>query len=112
MTNRIQDDAQKMKLLIREAEAVTDEAAMLYARLKQTMLASRRNPDVPVATGQAALRRLGEAEAKLHDASSNLFRVHSELNALIPVIAGDEGDLIPTEVQASAADLSVKAEAA
>lgn len=101
MTERIKTDAKKMKLLIREAEAVTDEAAMVYAALKQHMLASRRNPDVPVGLGQAALRRLSEAEDKLLAASTNLLRTHSELNALIPVVASDDDDVMPTDVQAA-----------
>ena len=100
MTDRIVSDAYKMKKLIREAEAVTDEAALLYAKLKQTMIGARQNPDVPVATGQAALRRLGEAEASLFTASSNLFRVHKELSSLAEVYAG--ADDIPTDIIPSA----------
>jgi len=97
MTDRIVNDAYKMKKLIREAEAVTDEAALLYSKLKQSMIMARQNPDVPVATGQSALRRLNEAEQGLFSASSNLFRVHSELSILAEVHAEGEGE-IPTNV--------------
>lgn len=96
MSDRVVSDAYKIKKLIREAEAVTDEATLLYSRLKQAMISSRQNPDVPLATGQAALRRLNEAENQILSASSNLFRVHNELSDLARVFAGNE-DGMPTE---------------
>lgn len=96
MSDRVVADAYKIKKLIREAEAVTDEATLLYSRLKQAMIASRQNPDVPLATGQIALRRLNEAENQIMSASSNLFRVHNELSDIAREFAGQE-DPIPTE---------------
>lgn len=96
MSDRVLSDAHKIKKLMREAEAVTDEATLLYSRLKQAMIASRQNPDVPVATGQIALRRLNEAESQIMSASSNLFRVHNELSDLARVFAAEDGGL-PTE---------------
>lgn len=91
MTDTIRNDALQLKKLIREAEAVTDEATLIYARLKQAMVASRQNPEVPVATGQRAMVRLSRAEQQILEASTNLFRVHEELSRIAPVFGlGDE----------------------
>lgn len=63
MENRIRADAHNLKKLIREAEALADEALIAMARLKQAMLSARQNPEVEVNTGQRALLRLTEAES-------------------------------------------------
>lgn len=51
MTDRILTDAHNLKKLIREAEALADESIIAMARLKQTMLAARQNPEIEVDTG-------------------------------------------------------------
>lgn len=97
MDNRILTDAQHLKKLVREAEALADEAIIAMARLKQAMLAARQNPEVGVSTGQRALVRLTEAESQGLAMSSNLFRVHDELSKVAHVHAGGDSG-IPTKV--------------
>ena len=71
MTDKIGMDAQTLRKLIREAEAVSDEAMIALARLKQAMLVARQNPDVPVDIGQRAIMRLSQAESQAMSMSSN-----------------------------------------
>lgn len=101
MTNRILSDAQNLKKLIREAEALADESMMAFARLKQAMLAARQNPAVGVDTGQRALMRLNQAEAQAMSMSTSLLRVHDELSRVArEKMAGDQD--IPTVVEPDA----------
>lgn len=105
MENRIIADAHNLKKLIREAEALADEAIIAMARLKQAMLAARQNPAIEVNTGQRALLRLTEAESQAMAMSTNLLRVHDELSKVAKVHAGgDEG--IPTTIPPSDVELS------
>lgn len=100
MENRILADAQNLKKLIREAEALADEAIIAMARLKQAMLTARQNPEVEVNTGQRALLRLTEAESQALAMSTSLLRVHDELSKVARVhAAGDIGT--PTIITAS-----------
>ena len=93
MDNRIAADAHNLKKLIREAEALADEAIIAMARLKQAMLSARQNPMVEVNTGQRAMLRLTEAESHALSMSTNLLRVHDELTKVARVHAGgDMGD--------------------
>lgn len=101
MTDRILSDAHNLKKLIREAEALADEAIIAMARLKQAMLAARQNPEVEVHTGQRALMRLTEAESQALSMSTNLLRVHDELSKVARVHAGGDGGM-PTEIPATA----------
>lgn len=95
MNDRIIADAQNLKKLIREAEALADESIIAMARLKQAMLAARQNPHIEVHTGQRALMRLTEAESQALAMSTTLLRVHAELSKVAEVhAAGDTG--IPT----------------
>lgn len=92
MDNRILADAHNLKKLVREAEALADEAIIAMARLKQAMLAARQNPEIEVHTGQRALLRLTEAESLGLSMSTNLLRVHDELSKVARVhAAGDFG---------------------
>jgi hypothetical protein len=103
MTDIIQSDAQTLRKLIREAEAVSDEAMIAMARLKQAMLAARQNPEVPVHTGQRAIMRLVQAESEAVAMSSNLFRVHSELLDIARTVGGiDDDGRSPIEGNATA----------
>lgn len=107
MNDRIMTDAQQLKKLIREAEAIADESIIAMARLKQAMLAARQNPLVEVHTGQRALMRLTEAEGQAMAMSTNLLRVHDELTKVARVHAGGDGDLetvIPDTAVAARAD--------
>lgn len=107
MEDRILADAYNLKKLIREAEALADEAIIAMARLKQAMLAARQNPDVEVHTGQRALLRLTEAESQALAMSTNLLRVHDELSKVAQVHAGGDSGIPttipPAEVNAPAA---------
>lgn len=107
MNDRILTDAQQLKKLVREAEAIADESIIAMARLKQAMLAARQNPSVEVHTGQRALMRLTEAESQAMAMSTNLLRVHDELSKVARVHAGGDGDLhthIPPEVMVAKTD--------
>lgn len=90
MTDKIGMDAQTLRKLIREAEAVSDEAMIALARLKQAMLVARQNPDVPVDIGQRAIMRLTQAESQAMSMSSNIFRVHAELNDVARIVCGPD----------------------
>ena len=108
MTDRIMTDAYNLKKLIREAEALADEAIIAMARLKQAMLAARQNPAIEVHTGQRALMRLTEAESQALSMSTNLLRVHDELSKVAQVHAGGDTDVktvIPPADVAPAASL-------
>lgn len=97
MENRILADAHNLKKLIREAEALADEAIIAMSRLKQAMLAARQNPTIEVHTGQRALLRLTEAESQALSMSTNLLRVHDELSKVAHIHAsGDTG--MPTKI--------------
>lgn len=100
MEDRILSDAQNLKKLIREAEALADESIIAMARLKQAMLSARQNPVIEVHTGQRALVRLTEAESQALAMSTNLLRVHDELSKVARVhAAGDVGT--PTTIPPS-----------
>lgn len=101
MENRILADAQNLKKLIREAEALADEAIIAMARLKQAMLSARQNPTIEVHTGQRALLRLTEAESQATAMSTNLLRVHDELSKVARVHAGGDSGA-PTTIPADA----------
>jgi hypothetical protein len=96
MTDTIRTDAMKLRKLVREAEALADEAMIAFARLKQAMLTARQNPEVEVDTGQRALMRLNQAEAHAMSMSTSLLRVHAELSN----VAREKmaGDYVPTEL--------------
>lgn len=78
MTN----DAQNIRKLIREAEALADESMIAFARLKQAMVSARQNPNVEVDSGQRALMRLNQAEDQALAMSTSLLRVHDELSKI------------------------------
>ncbi len=111
MTDRILNDAHNMKKLIREAEALADEAIIAMARLKQAMLSARQNPAIEVHTGQRALMRLTEAEAQALSMSTNLLRVHDELSKVAQVHAGPDSGM-PTEIPPSAVAVPARPNAA
>lgn len=97
MTDRIRKDAQNLKKLIREAEALADESMAAFAKLKQAMLVARQNPGVEVHTGQRALMWLNQAEAQAMAMSTNLLRVHDELSKIAREKMGEEED-VPTVI--------------
>lgn len=90
-------EAHNLRKLIREAEAVADEAMIAFARLKQAMITARQNPAVAVHTGQRALMRLSQAEAQALAMSTSLLRVHDELSKLAEIHAGPDGP-VPTVI--------------
>lgn len=101
MNKSIHADALNIKKLIREAEALSDEAMMACAKLKQAMIAARQNPNVPIDTGQRAIMRLTHAEQQAMGMSTSLLRVHDELSKVARIYAGGEGG-IPTDIPAAA----------
>ncbi len=101
MTERILNDAYKLKKLMREAEALADESMLAFAKLKQAMISARQNPAIEVDAGQRALMRLNQAEQQAMSMSTNLLRVHDELSKVArEKAAGDES--LPTDVDSSA----------
>lgn len=90
MNQAILADAQNLRKLVREAEAVADDAMIAFARLKQAMLTARQNPEVEVHAGQRALMRLVQAEHQALAMSTNLMRVHDELSKVGRVYAGGD----------------------
>jgi len=90
MTDRIFSDAQNLRKLVREAEALADESMIAFARLKQAMLSARQNPQVEVHTGQRALMRLNQAEDQAIAMSTSLLRVHDELSKVAVETMGDD----------------------
>jgi hypothetical protein len=93
MSANTREDALAIRKLIREAEAVTDEALIAYSRLKQAMVRARQNPEVAVDAGQRALMRLTQAEGQALALSSNLLRVHDELSKIARETMGGEEDV-------------------
>jgi hypothetical protein len=98
MNDRILTDAQQLKKLIREAEAIADESIIAMARLKQAMLSARQNPEIEVHTGQRALIRLTEAESQAMSMSTNLLRVHDELSKTARIYAGGDSGTLETKI--------------
>ena len=91
MSATIREDALALRKLIREEEAVSDEAMLACARLKQAMIRARQNPEAAVDAGQRALMRLTQAEAQALAMSTNLLRVHDELSKIgREMLGGDE----------------------
>lgn len=95
MADRMLSDAQNIRKLIREAEALADESMIAFARLKQAMLSARQNPQVEVHTGQRALMRLNQAEEQAMAMSTNLFRVHDELSKVAGATMKDDTKSTP-----------------
>jgi hypothetical protein len=92
MPATIREDARAIRKLIREAEAVTDEAMIACARLKQAMVRARQNPQIAVDAGQRALMRLNQAEDQALALSTRLLRVHDELSKISrETMGGEEG---------------------
>ena len=91
MPATLREDALAIRKLIREAEAVSDEAMIACARLKQAMVRARQNPELGVDAGPAALIRLNQAEGQALALSTSLLRVHDELSKIgRETMGGDE----------------------
>ncbi len=100
MTAPVLSDAYQIKKLIREAEAISDEAMIACSKLKQAMIMARQNPEIPVHAGQKAIIRLSQAEDQAMRMSSSLLRVHDELSKVAREFAGPD-DEIPTDIPAA-----------
>lgn len=93
MSATIREDTLAIRKLIREAEAVSDEAMMAFSRLKHAMIRARQNPEIEVDAGQRALMRLNQAEAQALAMSTSLLRVHDELSKIVREKMGpDDGN--------------------
>ena len=107
MSVRIVEDARNIRKHIREAEAVTDEAMIACSKLKQVILTARQNPDVGVDACQKAMLRLMQAEQQALAMSTNLLRVHEELNKvsrvyISPEDGGDTTNISPSAIEPTA----------
>ena len=107
MSVRIVEDARNIRKHIREAEAVTDEAMLACSRLKQVILTARQNPDVGVDACQKAMVRLMQAEQQALAMSTNLLRVHEELNKvsrvyMVPEDGDDTTHIAPSAIEPAA----------
>lgn len=96
MFDRVNQDAWKIRKMMREAEALGDEMLISLSALKGEMLKARQNPAVEVHTGQEALLHLTEAEQLVTRASNRLLRTHNALSDLARETAGVDEN-IPTE---------------
>ena len=101
MNKTIHSDALQIKKLVREAEAISDEAMMACAKLKQAMISARQNPEVRIDAGQRAIMRLTQAEQQAMSMSTSLLRVHDELSKVVREYAVEDTG-IPTEIPAAA----------
>ena len=95
MFDRVNQDAWKIRKLMREAEALSDEMLIALSALKGEMLKARQNPEIEVHTGQQALLHLTQAEQLVTQASNQLFRTHSALSKVARETAGVDEN-IPT----------------
>lgn len=97
MSQRIHQDTLEIRKSIREAEAIADEAMIACAKLKQTILKARQNPEVAVDAAQRVLMRLQQAEQQALAMSTNLLRTHDELNKVSKVYChpDDQGVITP-----------------
>ncbi len=76
---------------LEEAEKLTNKTIASYAAIKQTMMATRLETEVPQYAAQDTLMRLQEAEQSLVKAMGQLARVHSGLRKeFIDVTNGPE----------------------
>ncbi len=103
MTDRILSDAQNLKKLVREAEALADDSMIAFARLKQAMLTARQNPSVEAHIGRRALMWLNQAEGQVMAMSTCPLRVQDKLSNIAREKMG-EGDFpaeLPTEALAA-----------
>lgn len=91
---KYREEALNIRKLMREAEAVSDEAMIAFSKLKAAMISARQNPEVPVHVGQRAIMRLTHAEQQALTISTNLLRVHDELSKIaVEYAGGDAGDV-------------------
>jgi len=104
MFDRVNQDAWKIRKLMREAEALNDEMLIALAALKSEMLKARRNPQVEVYTGQDAVLHLTEAEQMITRAGNQLFRTHRALSTVARETAGVDEDVETKERNLKSAD--------
>ena len=65
-----------------DAETKVDEALVAAAKLMQSLVLARQNPELAANTGQKALIRLVRAQQSIVNGSSDMFRVHDEVGNL------------------------------
>lgn len=101
MIDRVNQDAWKIRKLMREVEALNDEMLIALSQLKSEMIKARQNPIVAVRTGQTAILHLTEAEQLTTRASNQIFKTHGALNEVALTTAGLDTD-IPTVFEGAA----------
>ena len=79
MSYQIRIATDQLKQDMPHTEASIDQALISVSSLMATLVQARVDTGVPAATGQVAVRRLAKAQMALVEASSDVLRVHGEL---------------------------------
>ncbi|MEZ5743638.1 MAG: hypothetical protein R3D89_07905 [Sphingomonadaceae bacterium] len=74
--------AARLSRELADLENTFDNTILASAKLMQTMILARQNPDVTVHEGQKAIIRLARAQQAAIDGASDVFRVHDELASI------------------------------
>lgn len=88
MSYQIQKATDQIKHHVPHTEATIDQALISVSSLMVTLVQARVDTHVPATTGQMAVRRLARAQMALVEASSDVLRVHGELQKVGREIAG------------------------
>lgn len=72
-----------------EAEQAVDEALIRQSRLFTSLVAARRDLNMPGTFGQDALLRLAKSQQSLLTAGNDLARVHGRMRELDQEVTGD-----------------------
>ena len=109
MTSVPKEDVYSIRKLIREAEAISDEAMIACSKLKLAIVKARQNPELPVDAGQRAIMRLTQAEQQALTMSTSLLRVHDELSKAGREFCGDDdGDMTNVSPSAIGTDMATQ----
>lgn len=103
MSYQIKIASDQIKRDVPLTEASIDQALISVSNLMSTLVQARLDAGVPAATGQVAVRRLAKAQMALVEASSDVLRVHGELNKVGQEFAGMDVHETCPPAQAAAA---------
>ena len=82
--------AARLRREVAAADAAFDAALLASAAIQHTIVASRRELDVPAHCGQQALIRLQRSQAQLIAAQNDLLRTHDELTRVAVTMMPEE----------------------
>jgi len=88
MSYQIKIASDQIKQDMPHTEVSIDQALISVSNLLATLVQARVDTGVPAATGQIAVRRLAKAQMALVEASSDVLRVHGELQKVGREFAG------------------------